>query len=365
MSDSFPQLSTAIQAGIDRKLHSGVQVYVSIAGKVELDQGFGESATDVPLDSSAIMLWRSAGKPITATAIMQLIDEGTLSLQTTMSEVLPETESTPCGSITIQQLLTHTSGMPLIDTGWPHASWDQILQKIISTKPLQENDAAYQPQSTWFLLGEILRRVSDDGRSFSQVLHDRILKPLNLNEVWCGIPEPQRVSHADRIATLYERTGGQLQPSDCSSGLWLTQASPGGNLRGPIRGLGHFYEMLMRNGVAAGGNRIISEQAVQQMTSRHRVNQFDTTLQHVVDFGLGMIINSNQYGEATVPYGFGKYSSADSFGHGGSQCSIGFCDPKHQLVVAWAANAFCGEGQHQRRNRAINEAIYHDLGLIS
>lgn len=363
MSDSFPQLSTAIQAGIDRKLHSGVQVYVSIAGEVVLDRGFGESPPGVELKSSAIMLWRSAGKPITAAAVMQLIDEGRLTLQTALSEVLPETALAPCGSITVQQLLTHTSGMPLIDTGWPHASWDQVLQTIISTKALQQQDAAYQPQSTWFLLGEILRRLVADERSFSEVLQDRILQPLGLNEAWCGVPNAAVSSHTDRIAPLYEREGGQLQPSDYSTGPWLTETSPGGNLRGPIRGLGQFYEMLMRGGVAANGSRIISEQAVQQMTTRHRINQFDTTLQHVVDFGLGMIVNSNQYGEATVPYGFGKYSSLNSFGHGGSQCSIGFCDPAHQLVVAWAANAFCGEGQHQRRNRSINEAIYQDLGL--
>ncbi len=42
---------------------------------------------------------------------------------------------------------------------------------------------------------------------------------------------------------------------------------------------------------------------------------------------------------------------------------MGFCDPDTKLVVAWAANGFCGEGQHQRRNRAINEAVYQDLGL--
>ena len=41
----------------------------------------------------------------------------------------------------------------------------------------------------------------------------------------------------------------------------------------------------------------------------------------------------------------------------------GFADPEHGLVVAWATNARIGEPRHNARNRAINTAIYEDLGL--
>lgn len=365
MPNSFPQLTAAIQDGIQRKLHTGVQAYVSIAGEVVLDQGFGESAPGVELDASTIMLWRSAGKPVTAVAILQLLDAGLIDLSATLATILPETQDTAWQDVTVQQLLTHTSGIPLIDTGWPNQPWDKIQHIIISTAVVGTEEAAYQPQSTWFLLGEILKRVSKDDGSFSQLLKRQIFSSLGIEEVWCGLAAEEVDKRTGRFPILYERSRGQLQSSNYSNGLWLTEASPGGNLRGPIRGLGEFYEMLMRDGAGPNNISIISEQSVRRMTDRHRVNQFDTTLQHVVDFGLGMIINSNQYGAAaaTVPYGFGRHCSENSFGHGGSQCSIGFCDPKHQLVVAWAANAFCGEGQHQRRNRAINEAIYQDLGL--
>ncbi|MGV2337113.1 MAG UNVERIFIED_CONTAM: hypothetical protein LVR18_24495 [Planctomycetaceae bacterium] len=52
------------------------------------------------------------------------------------------------------------------------------------------------------------------------------------------------------------------------------------------------------------------------MTARHRVGAFDQTLQHIVDFGLGVICNSNVWGVDTVPYGFGRWSSSGAFGHG-------------------------------------------------
>ena len=96
-----------------------------------------------------------------------------------------------------------------------------------------------------------------------------------------------------------------------------------------------------------------------------RIGEQDATFRHIIDFGRGVILNSNRYGPTTVPYGYGRGASDSAVGHGGSQCSIAFADPRYELVVAWAANGRPGEGQHQRRNRALNDAIYEDLGFSS
>ena len=138
--------------------------------------------------------------------------------------------------------------------------------------------------------------------------------------------------------------------------------SPGANTRGPIRELGWFYEALL-NGLRGEPGKLLSRQSLTLLTKRHREGLFDETLRHKVDFGLGVILNSNRYGAETVPYGFGRFCSEDTFGHGGAQSSIGFADLQNELVVAWAANVRAGEGQHQKRNREINSAIYEDLGL--
>jgi CubicO group peptidase (beta-lactamase class C family) len=122
-------------------------------------------------------------------------------------------------------------------------------------------------------------------------------------------------------------------------------------------------ELMMRGGRLLDGTEYVSGATVSSMTLRRRVGAYDQTLQHVVDFGLGVICNSKRYGVDTVPYGFGRWSSEGSYGHGGSQCSLAMCDPERELVVAWAANGFCGEGQHQRRNRLMQDALYRDLGF--
>ena len=184
-----------------------------------------------------------------------------------------------------------------------------------------------------------------------------------MRHTFCGIPESLSALRPDLMPQLFDREKGQLTPSAYSTVPWVTQPSPGGNLRGPVQELGRFFEFLLRQGRLEDGTEFVPRQLVEEMTRRHRIGLFDETLQHTVDFGLGVLCDSKQYGAETVPYGFGKFCSTRAFGHGGSQCSMAFCDPEFGLVVAWSTNGFCGEGQHQRRNRMLNEAVYADLKL--
>ena len=366
-SAEFPTVADAIQDGIDRQLHTGVQIYVSLRGSVVLDSAIGKAAPDRPMTASTLMLWRSAGKPLTAFLVMQQIEAQRLKFSTRLPELLPEFDDTDKANVTIFNLLTHQSGFPQAETGWPHCSWQESIHNIRnSPRQLEIGTAAYDPQCSWFLLGEILRRLDHEAASaeFNRILSQRLLDPLNLHNTTCGLEPNAAIRLADRLPVVFERDKGQLVESNYGRIPWTTQASPGAAFRGPVRELGRFYEMLLRGGQTSSGERLLAENLVRQMVERHRTGEFDQTLQHKVDFGLGVVCNSNRYGAESVPYGFGQYSHEATYGHGGAQCSMGFCDSARQLVVAWAANGFCGEGMHQRRNRTINNAIYADLGFI-
>lgn len=358
----FPRVEQVINEGIERKLHTCVQIFISIKDEELISEGFGQAAEGVACDKDTVMLWRSAGKPLTAVAICKAWEDQQLRLQTPIGWYLPEITS-KLRLKTIRQLLTHQSGLPVIDTGWPHADWDSILRKIMSIDPPEELDsvAAYQPQSSWFLLGEILRRIHPDQDSFTDVLQKEVLAPFGMDRTACGIP--QTMAQQLPLPDFYVRERGELVKSDFGQGPWLSQPSPGGNLRGPISDLGRFYQTIWRGGMTDQEQRVLQDPTCAAMTSVHRRSKFDETLRHKIDMGLGFLIDSNLHGADTVPYGFSRHCSERTFGHGGSQCAMGFCDPETGLVVAWAANGFCGEGQHQRRNRAINDAIYEDLGF--
>ena len=358
--DAFPETQAAIEDGIRRKLHAGIQIFVSVAGDVRLNTGVGTATPQRPIDQRTIMLWRSAGKPITSALCCLFAERGLIDLKQCVKEYLPEFHDSVAGDATMSQLLSHSSAIPLLETGWPRSPWDEIIGKILQTSE-SHPEAAYQPQATWFLLAEVLQRI--DGRLFAKIVSDELLRPLEITEAWCGLPETVIAEAEDRLPEFFVREKGQLKRSEYGDLPCLTRASPGGNFRGPICELGRFYEALLRARTSGDPSAVLTPSIVNQLTTPQRVDQFDATLQHKVDFGLGVIVNSNRHGVDTVPYGFGRYSSDQAFGHGGAQCAMAFCDPEYQLVVAWAANGFCGEGQHQRRNRAINEAIYRDLGL--
>jgi CubicO group peptidase (beta-lactamase class C family) len=127
--------------------------------------------------------------------------------------------------------------------------------------------------------------------------------------------------------------------------------------------------MLRNRGAGNGtdgtpGARILGPESVEDMTRRHRAGKFDVSFGHVIDFGLGLIINSSDAtGEEGAPYGYGPYASASTFGHSGARSSSAFCDPQRGLVVAWACNGMPTEATHQRRQRCLNAALYEDLGL--
>jgi CubicO group peptidase (beta-lactamase class C family) len=360
----FAGVRSAIEEGVRRGLHTGVQVYVSLQGKVLLDAGFGEAAPGQALTADHLMPWRSAGKPLTALLLLRELERSGTPLEATLGELLPAAAASDKSSLNLENLLTHTSGFPAVDTGWPQVDWRESVERVLAAPcSLPTGTAAYHPQSSWFLLGEVLRIRNGGALQFGELLERELLRPLGMERVYCGIPAGRIGGYAGLLPVLYEREQGRLVESVWSSVPWLTRCSPGSSLRGPVRELGRFMELMMRGGRLLDGTEYVSGATVSSMTLRRRVGAYDQTLQHVVDFGLGVICNSKRYGVDTVPYGFGRWSSEGSYGHGGSQCSLAMCDPERELVVAWAANGFCGEGQHQRRNRLMQDALYRDLGF--
>jgi CubicO group peptidase (beta-lactamase class C family) len=137
-------------------------------------KGFGYSDVDnkTPATPKTIYRMASVTKLFTATAIMQLRDEGKLRLDDPVSKYLPwftirhRFPDTP--SITIHHLLTHTSGLPR-DAAFP--SWMEnnfpTREQIIESLPKQET--IFPPETRWkysnlalSLAGEIVSAVSGE-----------------------------------------------------------------------------------------------------------------------------------------------------------------------------------------------------------
>lgn len=376
ISQHLPRTFDIIQQGIAACWHLGVQMFVSVTGQTIVDDAVGEVKLGESLTNSHLMWWLSSGKPLTAVAVLMLVDRGAIALDDRVSHYMPEFAQNGKESITLRHLLTHTAGLQPVPTGWPRASWDDSIDRICRAKIRQGGIAGespgYDPARTWFLLGEVIRQI--DGRTVDTFVREELCEPLGISDCWMAMTPERHAHFRNRIAPMYVREVSRetesgagrptLRMTEDHAEAVCTRPAPGGSLRGPVRELGRFYQMLLQEGTH-NGVQFLRPQTVQLMTSRQRRGQFDTTFQHIVDFGLGVLVDSNEYGSETVPYGFGRHCSASTFGHGGAESSIGFCDPVHQLVVAWASNGRPGESTHQVRNREINSAIYEDLTFVT
>jgi len=352
-------------------LHPGYQLYVSVNGNPVADVAGGlariesERGPALAMDADALVLWLSACKPVAAVCWAMLWERGLCGLDDPIAKYIPAFAQNGKSGITIRHVLTHSGGFPGVNTGWPRNNWTQIIEAICAASILEGQvpgrTAFYHPQSGWFVLGELIRVL--DGRPFEQFVREQLFEPLGLKDAWIGMPVEKFAAYGDRISATHNTQQSPARIDPTFKEDRIVNCSPGSNAYGPIRDLGAFYEMMLNQG-RARGSQFISAQTVAAMTARHRTGLFDGAFKHVIDWGLGFIINSNQYGVETVPYGFGPHAGVRTFGHSGNQSSCGFCDPERGLVVAWACNGQPGDAKHQQRANGINAAIYEDLGLV-
>jgi CubicO group peptidase (beta-lactamase class C family) len=368
MNSRMEKTIRAIEEGIGRGDHLGAQVHVLLNGNCVADLAIGHSRPGVWLRSDDLLPWMSAGKPVAAVAIGQLVERGRLAFDDPVEKFIPEFAAGGKGSITVRHVLTHTGGFRLVSNNWSPEPWERIIERICASKlepgwvPGQK--AGYHVASGWFILGELVRRI--DGRPFDQYVRKEIFEPLAMRDTWIGMPREQFEAYdgfEGRLAPIYstDREPPQIKGM-VNSEAGCTQCRPGANARGPIRELARFYQMLL-NGGELDGRRILGSGIVQQIVTRQRIGMFDETFKHIIDWGLGVIVNSNRYHDQALPYGFGPYASDDSFGHGGNQSSCSLVDPHRRLVLAWVCNGMPGEPRHDIRVRAINSTVYEDLNL--
>jgi CubicO group peptidase (beta-lactamase class C family) len=363
--DTLPNVKHLIDQGIEAGEHLGAQIYLSRDGNVVADAAFGEVRPGVAMTPDSIQTWMSATKPIAAVAFAQQWELGNLDLDRPVAEVIPTFEQGGKETITPRHLLTHTAGFRASRFKSPGVPWDEIITAICAT-PLEPDwipgeRAGYHLHSSWFILGELVRIAS--GKSPSDYYRQHIFEPLGMVDSWIGMPADYYREHANQIGQMPRTTNGTTLPSGFDQDRWCTDCRPGGSGYGPTRELGRFYEMLLNRG-ELNGTRIIDPETVDLFTDRHRVGMHDRSFKHIIDWGLGFIPNSAKYGVDTVPYGYGPHASDQAFGHSGYQSSVAFADPPHKLAVAIVFNGMPGEAAHHKRNNAILDALYTDLGLV-
>jgi CubicO group peptidase (beta-lactamase class C family) len=147
----------------------------------------------------------STSKGVAATLVHILVDRGALDYEDRVAKHWPEFAQNGKARITLRQVLAHQSGLYHIRQMIDHADrmldWTHMVRAIERARPIHPpgERTGYHGLTFGFLVGEILQRVT--GRSFAELVHEELVKPLRLDGMYVGAPEPALARAAELISS--------------------------------------------------------------------------------------------------------------------------------------------------------------------
>lgn len=339
---------------------------------VDVWGGMADRAGQLPWQEDTLVNVFSSGKPVLATVLLQLVQEGKIRLDAAVADYWPEFAQAGKAAVTVRQLLSHRSGVSALAAPLPAEAlfdWQRMVAAVEQQQPWWTPGAAhgYAPMTYGWLLGELIRRV--DGCMPGEAIARRIAMPLGL-EFYVGLQAGQlkRVSDVSRIKNavgdevaqrLYAR---MLQPKTLTGKAftnppsmmtssnkpeWRTMQQPAANAHADARALAGFY-----NGLLQG--RLLDGELLQHMLHEHS-SGIDRTLLAHTRFGLGCMLEQQEYPYAS--YGLG----AQTFGHPGAGGSTGCADPEHELAIGFVTNSMDAYVLLDPRVQAFNRCIVEQV----
>ena len=360
------RIREAVQRHIDSGNVPGAVTLVARRGRVVHFEAHGVNDVEAkkPMAKDAIFRLASMSKPITAVAVMMMVEEGKVRLNDPVSRFIPEFKSAnvavpkggaapagrgggrggpppevdlvPSRPITVRDLLTHTSGLM---TGGPGqqtagAAGQRAPTDTLATYIPKLGAVAldYQPGTLWRYSGlagfDVLSRIVEvaSGMPFDRFLQQRLFDPLGMKDT--GFPiTPAR---APRMAILYRRVqGGGFERQPDQNGLSsATYFAGSGGLVTTAEDYLQFAQMLV-NGGELNGRRYLSPKTIQLMASNHTgdmVNgQFGRPARGM-GFGLGVQVVEDPVA-ADLRQSKGTYGWAGAYG---TNINV---DPQEKMVT--------------------------------
>ena len=277
----------------------GAVMIIKRRGKVAYFETFGlrDSETKTAMTDDSIFRIYSMSKPITTVAAMMLVEEGKLALDEPVAKYIPAFGKVKVGvekknddgsvgidlvapkrSITIQDLMRHTSGITYGFFGEGAVKKLYVDAKLFAddfnnaefADRIAQLPLAYQPGTTWDyshstdILGRVIEVIV--GKSLLEFERERILEPLGMNDTAFYVAD---VSKQNRIAEPFPADriigGGSVMNDPRINKKW---ESGGGGMVSTIKDYSRFTEMLLNRGIL-DGKRYLSPKTVAYMGANH------------------------------------------------------------------------------------------------
>ena len=318
-----------VEESIEQKKIPGAVVLVLNQGKIVYKQAFGNKSlfpSAEPMTTDTIFDLASLTKPIaTGTSIFKLLEAGKLRLSDKAKLHLPELTEPAWEAITLEHLLTHTSGLPAGNASSDYKEGiTQSIKKINNLKLLAPPGERFTYSDIGFImLGEIVQRAS--GRSLDQFTRDEIFHPLGMKETSYNPPETLK----PRIAPTQKEKDKMLRGIVHDPRARLLNGIAGhAGLFSSADDLALYCDMILNPSNSKG----LSPASVRTMTQARAVPNGWRTFGWDCD----TVFSSNR-GEL--------FPKGSTFGHTGFTGTSIWFDPASQTAVIFLSNRVHPEGK--------------------
>lgn len=387
--DSFPPSEGLVPGAVLAIAKGGKLAYLQAIG-------FQDRAKTIPMKTDSIFWIASMSKPVTSVAAMILVDDGKLDLDAPVAKYLPEIADMrvvsekanpatgkmeygldpPKRPMTVRDLLRHTSGLiyPEMDFAYPergladptadsgirsvHMLYSQLdatayrrdttMADFVSA--LARLPLAHQPGEVheYGLSADVLGRVVEvaSGEPLDQFLQSRIFAPLHMVDTGFSVPKEKLDRLVDSPMPERPRIWDMTKPAKLFSG--------GGGLVSAAPDYLRFCQMLL-NGGELDGVRVLSQQAVKQMTTNALPSDIriyggdEVGARAGTTFGLGFAIRTNPV-YSWIPGAPGSFSWAGYWG------TYFWIDPAEKLIGIQMIQATPGS---KARRAVVSAGINH------
>jgi beta-glucosidase-like glycosyl hydrolase/CubicO group peptidase (beta-lactamase class C family) len=286
---------------------------------------------------------------VTTTMAMILVDEGRLDLSRPVSAFIPTFRGGAKDRITVEQLLTHSSGLDWWAPLYKEAKGrEDYVRRIVAMDLKSEpGEKAVYSDLGILLLGEILERVA--GESLDDFARRRILGPLGMKDTGFR-PGSELLPRIPPTEVAEERGGLVHGVVHDPNAFGLGGVAAHAGLFGTAPDLARFAQMMLNGGVY-DHQRIVSRERVEQFTAGPRVPG-----------------SSRAYGweKPTPENAGGARLSPSAFGHTGFTGTSIWIDPSRRLFVILLTNRIHPSAEKTRTliqplRRAVHDAVVEAL----
>ncbi len=344
--DAVARLVERAHREVDDGLLPSCQLALARNGRLVAFEAIGATSR-----SSRYLVF-SVTKGIVAGAIWLLVGDGSLDVSTRVAELLPEFGTHGKDVVTVEQLLTHTSGFPFAPLD-PRVdvSREQRLARYASWRLDWEPGSrfVYHPTAAHYVLGDVIEAVS--GLDAPTFVRTRVAEPLGLASLRLGEPperqgdvlpfddggEPPTPEELDALG-IPGLTLDLLVGTVTTDSLLLfndpaarASGAPGAGGISHAADLARYYQALLHN-----PGELWDPEVLADGTGRVRVDFPEPVLQRPSHRSLGLMIAGE--GATASTRGFGFTCSPRAFGHGGAGGQIAWADPDTGISFAYLTN---------------------------